>query len=127
MQTFEPILVDSCLYVGFNCYDNTSDVMIASSPWEHPLRDWDILLIGCLAEQNDLLRHQLLTTGLPTLQDWFISSNKALLDAPDVWQCFGHTMRFEHGSTSQAEVKDQASALHLGGSATYEHEAVHLL
>ncbi|MBX9720608.1 MAG: hypothetical protein K2X81_04345 [Candidatus Obscuribacterales bacterium] len=97
-ESLAEILIDSRVSIGFTCLENTSDVVIARSPWNHPLRDWTLLFVACRSEHCALVNDLLVTDGLPRLREWFIASNISLLDEPDLWQCFSLTIRFENGA-----------------------------
>lgn len=93
---FERILINSNLELCFLCVENTSDILIARSPWDYPLTNWTLYILAVKKEYLRQAHQVIVEEALPILKDWFISSQIAMVDEPRVWQCFSITMRMEN-------------------------------
>jgi hypothetical protein len=96
-QFLAEILLVSKVSISFVFYENTSDVLIASSEWDFDVDHWSLSIVASRNAELADIQQALRETGLQSLKDWFTQTHEYLHAEPDVWSYNGITFRFEHG------------------------------
>lgn len=95
---------DSNVYVTYQWYKGTSDVLLLSSSMDND-NEWALTIPAVDNRNLERVQMLLLTEGLSVLTDWIKKVVELRNTEPDVWGSYGITLRYENNQLSYHETK----------------------